>query len=1383
MGGFLAGVAKFIGAIFVGAGAGASAGYILAVNLARIGALALIAKLTAPKLDFSDIATAKTITVRDPIAPQKFTYGRDMVSGPLIFANTAGTDNRDIYLLVALTGHEIDSVVKYRIDDVDIPLTDLSGAEDGNVTGGKFDGVARVDLRKGTLSQTAISTLTSTFPTLFNSAHTGQGWSIMLWKFSLVEGNEDVFKTQPQNLKAEINAYKVYDPRRYALNDDPDFDTAELGIESGHLRWWRSSGQNLPLLSSFTSGSDIVVHTSDVRGDIFSQRIPVDTTKRYRVRVTATELGSDSNHYLFVTFYDSDGDLINNSSSPVSDATGWGGIGTHHYYLVNGEFGDTATVYQTTFGPGGTASIPTGAVEMAIGGLLNFGNEAGSVSQLADLAVYEEPTGGARHDVTDSTTWEWSDNPALCLAHFRMDQKFGGRESADRIYWPRVINAAQICDELVAIPTSATQKRYTCNVTFESTTQRGEVRSELLSAMMGREVFSQGQWHMWAGAPIEADVTLTEANLRAGGSITLQTGSPTTERYNRVRGKYIDKDKDYVPTTYPEARSSTYVTQDGGEVLPDVADFMSTTNFYEAQRKSVFTLRMSRNQRIVVFEGNFSCFRVQPGTTVELDCAEFGFSGEKFFVTQWDFTMEGVTLTMVQEVDSVWDDIAEGAYATRSPTGVLTFVNTGVPAPDNLTAERTLLGVRLNWTNPVVGPWDHIEIWGSNTNVRGDAVRIATTQDTTYEEIISPRAMNTRYYWIRAVNSFGEVSAWEPNLTTTTATSDPSRERPNWIADPEFDESNDEFDGTNEWWEAFLGGGGDSITLAVGGGQGGSNAADIVQGGGSTAPALRNMKNIRYNGNTGTFVFLIKYKTVGSTDALDHDNFVTLIRFHSSEFDEAGLVVSLGPVVTLPRASDWVSVQIVHSFKVAEDLSNWISFGIGFEGNQGTADTLRVDSVQILPIGPTFGDVVDAAGEVHSGVVPQAASADSTKFLRGDGTWQTPAGGGGAAQLNELSDVNTSTPTNRNVLVADGVDFESRALEAADTQSGTFANARISASSVTQHQASINHDALSGFVANEHLDWTADLGATNIHAGNITAAAVTQHQASINHDALSGFVVNEHLDWTADLGATNIHINNLPSGLNADTLDTLDSSAFLRSNAADDFTGASLAFADGSELRLGASGDMCWEFDGVDIEVFNLVGANLVVNWRDGYVHRFYDSGDVNYTQISTTGGESNINSSAGDVHLQRAAVTMVETQQYNTTGNSSGGRVRSHNNALQDLGYNVLPSFNFNASDTLEAGHCGHMTGKTNTTAYTLTGPTDSDVDFPVGGVCQVANLGASVNYTIADTATCTMFYCNGAAAPQDIAGSGVLAPGGLVTLWRRTTSEIYIFGFGFTP
>lgn len=46
---------------------------------------------------------------------------------------------------------------------------------------------------------------------------------------------------------------------------------------------------------------------------------------------------------------------------------------------------------------------------------------------------------------------------------------------------------------------------------------------------------------------------------------------------------------------------------------------------------------------------------------------------------------------------------------------------------------------------------------------------------------------------------------------------------------------------------------------------------------------------------------------------------------------------------------------------------------------------------------------------------------------------------GGANELSDLSDVNTSTPTNRNVLVADGTDWESRALVEADISDfGTY---------------------------------------------------------------------------------------------------------------------------------------------------------------------------------------------------------------------------------------------------------------------------------------------------------------------------------------------------------
>jgi hypothetical protein len=148
----------------------------------------------------------------------------------------------------------------------------------------------------------------------------------------------------------------------------------------------------------------------------------------------------------------------------------------------------------------------------------------------------------------------------------------------------------------------------------------------------------------------------------------------------------------------------------------------------------------------------------------------------------------------------------------------------------------------------------------------------------------------------------------------------------------------------------------------------------------------------------------------------------------------------------------------------------------------------------------------------------------------------------------------------------------------------------------TYTSSSFNHDDLTGFVANEHIDWTSDQGSTNLHAGNYTnttysvgdggltqnnftntlkskldgieASATADQTASeirtlvesatdsnvftdadhsklnaieanatadqtaseieavVNHDNLQGFVTAEHIDWSADQGATNIHSGN-----------------------------------------------------------------------------------------------------------------------------------------------------------------------------------------------------------------------------------------------------------------
>lgn len=110
------------------------------------------------------------------------------------------------------------------------------------------------------------------------------------------------------------------------------------------------------------------------------------------------------------------------------------------------------------------------------------------------------------------------------------------------------------------------------------------------------------------------------------------------------------------------------------------------------------------------------------------------------------------------------------------------------------------------------------------------------------------------------------------------------------------------------------------------------------------------------------------------------------------------------------------------------------------------------------------------------------------------------------ANLGDVGDVVITTPADNEVLAYDtgsGLWINQTAAEASlaeashthdasDVISGTFDDARISESSITQHEGAIDHDALTNWVQNEHLDWTQDLGATNINSANIQESAVTQ---------------------------------------------------------------------------------------------------------------------------------------------------------------------------------------------------------------------------------------------------------------------------------------------------
>ena len=142
---------------------------------------------------------------------------------------------------------------------------------------------------------------------------------------------------------------------------------------------------------------------------------------------------------------------------------------------------------------------------------------------------------------------------------------------------------------------------------------------------------------------------------------------------------------------------------------------------------------------------------------------------------------------------------------------------------------------------------------------------------------------------------------------------------------------------------------------------------------------------------------------------------------------------------------------------------------------------------------------VDSAGAVMETDLVQtsAGAGDASKPIKLDSTGKIDASmiDDGDISYNNIADVpSTFAPSSHNhddryytetetdsLLAAKAASSHNHA--ASEITTGTLHDDRIAQSNVTQHQAAIDHDALSNFVANEHIDWTADQS-TNIHTGN-----------------------------------------------------------------------------------------------------------------------------------------------------------------------------------------------------------------------------------------------------------------------------------------------------------
>ncbi len=350
---------------------------------------------------------------------------------------------------------------------------------------------------------------------------------------------------------------------------------------------------------------------------------------------------------------------------------------------------------------------------------------------------------------TDATYAAYSTNPALCLADYLV-AAYGLSESAARVDWSLVVAAANICDEDVSIPGSTTQKRFTCNIVLDAISSYETNIEAIALAMMGTCYYSGGKWRMYAGAWSSSAFTLTADNVI--GELAIQTAASRKSDgyYNAVRGRFIDKDRDYQPLEFEPILNSTYESEDGERIYTEV-DFPACNNQYEAQRNAIILSKQSRRQKTVTVVCDFSAYKIRPWETGVATIAEVGWSSQPVRCVGWRFRPEPAIELTLQEVSSTdYDDPDPTDYVTPASVSVTNPAAYRPGSPQSFTATQEIESILLQWqapTNTIAGILYQVFEYTSATPF-ADATKIYEGADT---QLRVPRTdTNTRYFWVRS---------------------------------------------------------------------------------------------------------------------------------------------------------------------------------------------------------------------------------------------------------------------------------------------------------------------------------------------------------------------------------------------------------------------------------------------------------------------------------------------------------------------------------------------------------------------------------------------------------------------------------------------------------
>ncbi|HEE9631312.1 TPA: DUF1983 domain-containing protein [Escherichia coli] len=290
---------------------------------------------------------------------------------------------------------------------------------------------------------------------------------------------------------------------------------------------------------------------------------------------------------------------------------------------------------------------------------------------------------------------QYSENAALVILDYY--RNYLDVEDSE-IYWDNIKAQANICGEAVTTPEGELEQRYRLNGAFDLSETPTAVLDSMLLCCAATPVFVGGRFGIQVGAYYgPPELTITESQIVDTVQITSET--ELRESTNAIYGTFIDTEQEYTQTDFTPVIRQDWINEDGYEIKEDL-DLRFVNSPYQAARIANMYLLQKRCGRAVTVPMNLSGLGYIRGANVYLTMPSLGIDKAEFRVKENTFSIDGVTLHLVEDNHDIWLDAVGQPF--ERPEFTKLPVN-GVAMPDNLRYSAEMIGEVvqgiLSWTN------------------------------------------------------------------------------------------------------------------------------------------------------------------------------------------------------------------------------------------------------------------------------------------------------------------------------------------------------------------------------------------------------------------------------------------------------------------------------------------------------------------------------------------------------------------------------------------------------------------------------------------------------------------------------------------------------------